>query len=100
MEITFRDLGTTQRFCGSGEIGEVHVDGSNEMRLEFASNRQTEQGGFLYFVTCADPGFDQNALNAGIVPSSQATSFYSPYFNPCSQPPSLSPRPTTIEVYM
>ena len=98
MEITLKNLGTTPRFCGSGEVGQVHVDGASEMFVEFASNRRTESDGFLYFVTCADPGFDQNALNSGIVPQSQTHSYYSPYFSRCSQPPNMSLRPTTIEV--
>jgi hypothetical protein len=95
VEITLNNLGTAPRICGSGEVGEVHADGSNAMTLEFASNRRTEDGGFLYFVTCADPGFDQNAQNSGIVPQSQAHSYYSHH---CSQPPNMSPRPNTIEV--
>jgi hypothetical protein len=94
VEITLNNLGTAPRICGSGEVGEVHADGANEMTLEFASNRRTEDGGFLYFVTCADPGFDQNAQNSGIVPQSQAHSYYSHH---CSQPPNMSPRPNTIE---
>lgn len=67
VEIDYVNYGTTQRFCGSGEEGEVHVDGSSEMRIEFVSNRKQENVGFLYFAICMNPNFDQNAVNLGIV---------------------------------
>ena len=97
VEIRFRNLETKPRFCGSGEVGEVHVDGSNEMTFEFASNRRTEKGGFLYFVTCTDPGFDQNAVDSGVVPRSKKPADIN--INACSAPPTQFQRPTFIQVY-
>lgn len=58
----------TRRVCGRGEVGKVHPSGSSEMLVEFVSNRRTESVGFQYFVTCVDPGFDNNAVNSGLVP--------------------------------
>ena len=69
MEIDFVNYGTTQRFCGSGEEDEVYMDGSSEMQIEFVSNRKQENVGFLYFMICTTPNFDQNAVNLGIVES-------------------------------
>ena len=83
VEIVYRNLETRRRFCGSGEVGEVHVDGSNEMRLEFTSNRRIQGSGFLYFVRCFDPGFDLNAVNSGVIPNLQQRSFT---VTPCTQP--------------
>ena len=97
VEIRFRNLKAKPRFCGSGEVGEVHVDGSNEMTFEFASNRQTEKGGFLYFVTCTDPGFDQNAVDFGVVPRSKKPADIN--INACSAPLTRFQRPTFIQVY-
>ena len=97
VEMTFRNLKAKPRFCGSGEVGEVHVDGSNEMAFEFASNRRTEKGGFLYFVTCTDPSFDQNAVNFGIVPTSKKPAGIN--INACSAPLTRFQRPTFIQVY-
>jgi hypothetical protein len=72
VEITYNSLRTRERFCGSGEVNEVHVDGLNEITLEFSTNRQTEDRGFLYYIQCVDPGFDYNAVNSGLIPSLQA----------------------------
>ena len=51
--------------CGIGELGEIHVDGSNDMLVEFVSNRRSEDDGFEYFITCIAPGFDSNAVGSG-----------------------------------
>ena len=50
----------SNRICGSRELGEIHVDGSNDMLVEFVSNRRSEDDGFEYFITCIAPGFDSN----------------------------------------
>ena len=47
----------------------MHVDGENEMRMEFVSNRKQEHDGYLYFIVCSEPNFDQNAVQLGIVES-------------------------------
>ena len=54
----------SNRICGSGELGEIHVDGSNDMLVEFISNRRSEDVGFEYFITCIAPGFDSNAVGS------------------------------------
>lgn len=97
VEITFNNLRTKQRFCGSGEMGEVRVEGTNELMFEFVSNRRSEREGFSYSVTCVDPGLDQNAIDLGTI------QFYPhdkqlPSFSPCSQPENMAPRKTTVEV--
>ena len=99
MEITYANLGTTQRFCGSGEVGEIHVDGANEITFEFSTNRRFQKSGFLYFVTCFNPGFDVNAVDTGIVPSPPLSIGF-PDFNPntCSKPYSTALKPTIFEV--
>ena len=98
VELTYKNLNTKQRFCGTGEVGEVHVDGLDELTFEFASNRRTEHDGFLYFVTCIDPGFDQNAVGLGVTQASPQAPFANDPFNHCSQPQNMSPRPTTVQV--
>lgn len=103
VELSYTNLGTTKRFCASGEVGEVHVDGANELIFEFVSNRRTEKRGFQYFVKCFDPGFDENALNVGVV-APPSPSFSNVPENPdfnfklCSEPPSMTSRPNFIEV--
>ena len=98
VEIEYRNLGTSQKFCGSGEVGQVHVENANEMQIEFVSNRRTDNRGFQYFVTCITPGFDKNAVNLGVARPSASipSSFFRP--NQCSQPPNVLPRPTAIMV--
>lgn len=66
VEIDYVNYGTTHRFCGTGEEGQIHVDGSSEMLIEFVSNRKKQNVGFLYFAICTQPGFDQNAIEFGI----------------------------------
>ena len=39
------------------------------MRMEFVSNRKQEHDGYLYFIVCSEPNFDQNAVQLGIVES-------------------------------
>ena len=56
-----------EKLCGSGELGEIHADGANEMRVEFVSNRRSQNDGFEYYITCIDPGFDGNAVRSGAV---------------------------------
>ena len=56
-----------KKLCGSGELGEIHADGANEMRVEFISNRRSQSDGFEYYITCIDPGFDGNAVRSGAV---------------------------------
>ena len=41
-----------KKLCGSGELGEIHADGANEMRVEFISNRRSQSDGFEYYITC------------------------------------------------
>ena len=53
----------SHKLCGIREPATVYSDGSNEMRIEFVSNRRSQSVGFQYFVTCIDPGFDLNAVN-------------------------------------
>ena len=67
VEIDFINYGKNQRFCGTGEEGQVHVDGENEMRMGFVSNRKQEHDGYLYFIVCSEPDFDQNAVQFGII---------------------------------
>ena len=66
VEIDYVNYGTAQRFCGVGEEGQIHVDGSSELMIEFVSNREQENVGFLYFAICSEPDFDQNAVKFGI----------------------------------
>ena len=54
----------SHRLCGIREPNTVYSDGSNEMHIEFVSNRRSQSKGFQYFVTCIDPRFDINAANA------------------------------------
>ena len=56
-----------RKLCGSGELGEIHADGANEMHFEFVSNRKSQHDGFEYYITCTDPGFDGNAVRSGVV---------------------------------
>ena len=101
VQIYYKNLGTAQRFCGSGEVGQVHVENTNEMQIEFVSIRQTEHGGFQYFVTCITPGLDKNAINSGV-----ASPLYTPrnfnfgptQFFSCSQPLNFLTRPTFVMV--
>ena len=53
-------------------MNEVHVDGLNEITLEFSTNRETEKSGFLYYIICVDPEFDHNAVNSGLISNLQA----------------------------
>ena len=100
MEINYQNLATRQRFCGSGESGEIHIVGSNELTFEFVSNRQTEKRGFIFFVNCIDPVSDRNAAapapqppSLGFVPSANIIGT-----NPCTEPPNMAPRPSPFEV--
>ena len=52
VEITYHHLNEKARFCGSGQLGEVHIVGHNKITFDFASNRRGESAGFLYFVRC------------------------------------------------
>lgn len=97
VQVGLRNLGNSERFCGIGEVNEIHVDGAEEMTIEFASNRKTETGGFLYFISCVNPGFDQNGINSGTVPSSQSTHFP---FSTCIEPVDQSERLTSARVCM
>lgn len=54
MEVTFHHLSVKERFCGRGEVNEARVVGHNKISFEFASNRRTQDAGFLYFVRCID----------------------------------------------
>lgn len=100
VQVGIRNLGNSKRFCGTGEVNEVHVDGADEMTLEFVSNRLTEKEGFLYFITCISPGFDQNGINEGIVASSQSHLHKGFRFDTCSQPADGFKRPTIVKVGM
>ena len=97
VEITFNNLGIRRKFCGSGELGRVRVEGTNELMFEFASNRETEKEGFSYSVTCIDPGLDQNAVNLGTIQFSPLDKQL-PLYSACSQPLNMAPRNTTTEV--
>jgi hypothetical protein len=100
VEINYQDLATRQRFCGGGETGEVHIEGSNELTFEFVSNRQTEKRGFKFFVNCIDPSTDVNGLRVGaVVPAFEPSSNRIGNFNinPCSEPPNTVPRPLIFE---
>ena len=50
-------------------MNEVHVDGLNEITLEFSTNRETEKSGFLYYIQCVDTELDPNAVNSGLISS-------------------------------
>ena len=51
----------SHKLCGRREPNTVYADGSNEMHIEFVSNRRSQSAGFQYFVTCINPGFDINS---------------------------------------
>ena len=51
----------SHKLCGRREPNTVYADGSNEMHIEFVSNRRSQSVGFQYFVTCINPGFDINS---------------------------------------
>ena len=71
VKIDFRNMHSTERQCATGELREVHVDGANEMQVEFISNRWGERDGFEYYITCIDPTFDGNAVREGVAGSDQ-----------------------------
>ena len=54
------------KYCGSGQLGEIHVHGSKGMRVEFVSNRRSQYVGFEYFIYCVAPGFDINSVRSSI----------------------------------
>ena len=51
----------SHKLCGRREPNTVYADGSNEMHIEFVSNRRSQSVGFQYFVTCINPRFDINS---------------------------------------
>ena len=103
VEITYPNLGTRKRFCGGGEQGQIHVDGSNALIFEFVSNRHLEKRGFHFFVNCIDPASDMNAIKTGAVDSPAGPPTASSIIGgasptQCSEPPNAAPRLTPFEV--
>ena len=82
VKITYKNMGEEKKFCGSayGELNTVHMDGENELTLEFFTNRRIQDSGFSYYVQCINESVMENVIDSAQVQGSE----------PCMQP---GPRP-------
>ena len=107
---------SSHKLCGSRDPDTNYADGSNEMFIEFVSNRRSQSVGFRYFVYCIEPGFDLNAVYLSMEDDDGDVNCSSPTFNKTSNDNvtslvssssgikvhvmfSISPQPLTLLLY-
>ena len=65
LTLYFPGMGATQTTCGTLPSSPTITDGSNELIIEFMSNRAKQHNGFLLLAWCIDPAIKKSSSPSG-----------------------------------